>query len=300
MPALIDRVGAYRGTITEGGVTTTKNGFPQYAARFHATQRYVDEKGEMEHFGLTEPGWVDWSEYDQEMVGYLVLFGEDKNNPGQHKPIFHFEALQRALGWDGASFASLATLDTSKSLVTFWVDENEYNGVTSLRVNGIDAGDAAPTRGLRALDSAGLKDLDARFAGSLVTKKAAPAKPASAAKPAAAKPAYTPPGKEATAKPAATAPATTAAPAAKKPGKPPAKPAPVAEPAQDAPFEGGEMTKDDAWDHVITNRGTATEDAVAEAWLSQCDAVAPGVDEAKITNAQWGAIAAAVLTSLTK
>lgn len=320
MASQIDRTGAFRGYITEHGVGATKNGFPQFTGRFTATQRWVEAKEEMTAFGIDTPQWVDWSGYEQDMVGYLVLFGKDKNTQ-ELKPLFHLENLQKATGWDGSSFSALSGLDLSQKLVTFWVDENEYEGNVTLRINAIDDGEAAAIRTLRVLDGDGLKDLDARFGNMLAGKKtAAAAKPVSApakTTTAAGKPATPPkPGApSATAKPAATTPAavkpvapskptaaapTASKPAAKLPPKPPAaKPIAETEGDNDHPSEAASgMTMDAAWAHVMANKGTASDDDCAEKWIDASGAMAPGKEEADITAEEWAKIATATLTAL--
>lgn len=297
MPSAIDRVGCFRGRIKESGVGATKNGFPQFTLNVGATQRYVEDKAEMEALGLTEPGWVDWSGYEQDLTGYLVLID------GKGQPIFHMEGIQRALGWDGASFATLGSTDWSAKEFTFWVEENDYNGQVSLRIAAVDSIDAPPHRTLRKMDANELKDLDAKFAGMLAGKKAA-VKPASApAKaPASGKPApgKAPPGKPAPSPAAGAVPSTTASAPTSTPAPKtaPSKAPPAKAKAEAAPFAAG-MTKETAWNAVIEAKGEASDDAVAEAWVDAAGAVCPGNDdEDSFTPANWAAIAEAAKAKL--
>lgn len=291
MPSEIDRIGVFRGKPVETGVGQTRNGFPQFVARLAATQKYVEDAEEMTAFGLTEAGWVDWSSYEQEMVGYFVLIG------GAGTPLLNFEQVQKALGWDGGSFAALATGDYSAKEVLFRVEENEYNGVTSLKVSWIDEPNAPINPGLRALDAAGLTNLDAKFGSVLMaSKKSAPAaapakaaaKPPTAGKPAPGKavasaaPAKGPPAKPAATPPAASSPAKSASPSK----GPPKTAAPAAEAA---PFDEA-LDQNTAWAQVEAKRGKATDDQLAEAWLDASAAMAPGKDEDSMTAEEWGKI----------
>lgn len=298
MTTMIDRVGVYRGYVAEHGVGATKNNLPKWTGRLTATQRWVDEKDLMEHFGLTEPGWVDWSEYDQEITAYLVLFS---NKNDKLKPIWHYENLKKAFGWDGASFSALAGMDLSGKLVTYWVDENEYEGSVSLQVSNLEDGEADAVRSLRTLDAEGLKNLDNQFAQVLAGKKTA-AKAAPAAAPAKAPTAGKLPAKAVASAPSKAAPSPTmtaspaAAPAAKK-GPPKAPPKKAAEPA---PFETTSVPAMDmgkAWEYLLANKGIASDDDAVEAWQTAAGAVAPGKEQDAFTNEEWSQVATAAVAA---
>ncbi|KKL20796.1 hypothetical protein LCGC14_2451860, partial [marine sediment metagenome] len=154
----IDREGTFRGTPVEWAVSETKNKYPQFVVRLMATEKWVETAEEMEALGVTEPSWVPWAEYEQSMVGYLVLF----NNDG---PIFNYEQVQAALGWDGASFSGLSEANHLDTTVLFRVEENTYQDVTRLQIAWIDEKDASIERTLRALDPEKLKALDSRYVG---------------------------------------------------------------------------------------------------------------------------------------
>lgn len=298
MASEIDREGAWRGHFVESGVGTTKNGFPQFVGRLVADQRFVDSADEMKTFNLTEPGWVDWSGYEQDILAKLVLFGKDKTT-GEPKEIFHTESLRNAFGWDGASFASLATTNWSDKPVTFWTNWNEYEGKTSLQVSGIDVGDASPNRSMRTLDADGLKDLDSRFGSLLKASKpivvSAPAKGAVAGKPVVAPKPPTKPVVPAAASPTPTvaAPVSPTQPPKNAPSKAPPKTAPPKTPAADLLGDGEPtgMTYGAAWEYVLANKGDATDDACAEKWIDASNAVAPGKDESTMTETECKAVA---------
>jgi hypothetical protein len=279
----LDRVGVFRGDVVELAVgVTSKAGLPQAIVRLKATERYVEDPTEMAHFKLTEPSWVDWSGYGQETVGYFVLINTD----GREN--FNFAALQRAVGWDGASFAGLAAIPAGKN-VLFRMEENTYEGNTTIRPNSIDSADADIHVGLRKMDADGLRNLDAKFASTLAAgKKTAPV---AAAKPPAkgSAPAGKPTAAAANGKP----PAKPASPVSSKgpvssPSKGPPKAAPKATPA-------AEMDQAAAWDAVEKGSPGATDDARAEAWLEAAGEVCPMREEATFTGAEWAAISANAL-----
>jgi hypothetical protein len=289
MGQLIDRVGTFRGTILEHAVSTTKNGFPQFVVKVQATE-YYDEEGQ---------AWVPWSEYEAQITGFLVLFAE--------KVCLNHEQVQKAVGWDGVSYAGLNDLDLKGKVVLFRVEENTYEGKTNIQMRWIDSADADPTRTLKKLDPAALKGLDAKFA----VKKAAPAKapvkaptpppratpkPAADPTPAASEPATDGPSEQSTTPPVSepATPATSPTAPSGKPSEPPKPPArrgrpPKAKgPADGLPTVCG---KDDAWAKVVELKTDAcTDDMLGEAWVNAAEAVAPDIDEADITPDQWAVI----------
>lgn len=243
---LIDREGVFRFEIVEHGVSTGKNGFPAFVARLSAKEFY-DDSGQYTDDG--EPGWIDWSEYDQYITAYLVLFNNDK-------AIFHYEDLQAAIGWDGSSFADLADEQHVGKTIIAGIEENEYNGQVRLQVKWVDAPDADPERGsggIKTLDSNELSGLDAKFAGMMASNKPKPAaKPAKAA----AKKANPP-------KPKASAPPT--------------------------PKQSKGMTKEKAWEQVCSLIDTCGETEVTNAWLEAVETRINDTsrDEESFTNADW-------------
>jgi len=281
---LITRPGTFRGTPTQWGVTETANGNPQFVVELSALEYYAETADELSHFGITEPGWVDWSAYNESLTGYLVLF-TDKG------PLLNYEQLQKALGWDGSSFEALATSDWSTVSILFRVEENEYNGKVSMQVKWVDRHDADPVRQLRTLDAAALKGLDGKFAGRLTgRKKEAPARVA-------AVPAATPAKPAKPAKPTATAkPKPAAAPAAKGPPSVPAK-TDIAE-ELDAVLDG--CTKEAAWASVNQRCSAAGDDAIGAAWVEVALGIAEttGKDESDFTNEEWGQVRDDVIAQL--
>ena len=302
--AQIDRAGAFLATITEAAYGETKKGFPQFVAKFVATKRYVVEKSEMAALTppITEAGWVDWN-YGDEIIGYLVLF----NDTG---PLKNFEQIQLATGWSGADFQDLATLSGKSVLIR--VEENTWDGKTSLQVNWIDAPDASPDRSIKQADAPTIAAANSKWlAGRKAPPKptAAVAKPSVSASPAAAAATATTAATAAASPPSAHA-ATTAAPAAATPApatasaapstaktppgrKPKAKPDPT-------PASSAGCTLAEAWEAVSneTARGKVELTEVEDMWLTHLNVVAKDVPDDKVTPEQYAATRDAVLAEI--
>jgi hypothetical protein len=280
----VDRAGAFRFLPQEWGVGETNNGYPQFVVRLKAMEFY-DEDGSI---GGKPETWVPWGEYDQELTAYLVLYTKDAKT-GQWKELLNAGQIKKALGWDGASFAALANGNYANTLIMGRVEEHEYNGQTSLRVQWIDAADASPNRTMAKYDAEKLKGLDAKFAGVI---KPAPT-PASAPKSATPKGAPKgklgrPPKAASSPTPASPAPTSESKPVADAP-KPPVPSAPKTEtPGSD---DVTTCTKDQAWEAACTatSRDAAvTDDKLAEVWVEEVTKI--NADEAKITPIQWATI----------
>lgn len=252
-----DREGVFKCEIVEHTISQTKNkGLPQFVARVKALEMFIGDSDEFEAYGLTEPGWVDLSKFENldDMGGmlYLVLFKENG------EPIFHYEALQNAIGWDGGSFQSLASMDLSNTQVLVEVRENEWDGKVTIRPEIIASVNDDPTSiggggPLKALDDTALADLQAKFGASMVTAKPA-AKPKAASKP----------KSKSKSAPKTKAPAKTAP----KSGPPPVK-ADVASPPALPDF----ADTNSAWAYLVEQRGDVDEDALGEAWMTVGDSL---------------------------
>jgi len=270
----IDRPGTFRGTVVDHAVSATKNGFPQFVGHFQALEYFDEETGE----------WVDWAEYQAAITGYLVLFASGG-------PCLNAAQCQIAFGWDGKTYESLDAMKLSEKVVLFRVEEQEYKGTWTKQVTWVDDKDAPPTRSLKKLNPAALKDLDSKFklggGAKLATPASAPGKPATPkpakpSTPAPAKPAESP-EPQADPEPTATPPAAPATPK-RSPAKPKGKDkdTPKVEPC----------TKEEAWAKLCEFKlDECTDDMLSEAWLASIDAVAPDIaDDDKITPAQWGEV----------
>ncbi|KKM82212.1 hypothetical protein LCGC14_1321780 [marine sediment metagenome] len=112
MGKLIDREATFRTTsIVDGGVGQTSSGLPQLTLSLRADEIYdFDEKV-----------WVLWDDVEErEITAYLVLIGKKDNE------IFHCKSIEKALGWDGASLASLAAIEFQSVGIQFTIKENTY------------------------------------------------------------------------------------------------------------------------------------------------------------------------------
>lgn len=146
----------YRGSILDHGLSLTQNEYPQWIVALHAEEYYDEE----------EKIWVDWSDRDDtDITGYFVLAGRDQ------KEIFHCKNIEKAVGWDGQSWKSLAELDLNEIKVQFRVEEHTYEENTTLRVAAIDHYDAEPGRTVQKLDVSEVKALDAKYASFFRKRK---------------------------------------------------------------------------------------------------------------------------------
>jgi len=285
MSTPINRPGTYRGRASEVAVNTTKNGFPQLVIRFEADE-YYDENAE---FG-EQPDWVNWTEYEADLVVYFVLFGEKGK-------CLNFEQVQKAFNWDGTSFSSLDQGDWGDTAFQVRIESEEYDGVVRLKGKWIDAYDASPgAQGLKKLDTPALAALDAQFAGQMAGKKVTPKKAPKG------KPVVPPKAK----------------PKSKSKPKPKVKQEdPVVE--QDTPSDPKPQpevphratrskdkekewpsfcSRDVAWQKVCELKmASVTDDELSAAWLGSIDSVTgdPDIDVDDITEKQWAAIRDKVL-----
>jgi hypothetical protein len=272
----IDRAGTFRGVIKESGVDSTKNGFPRWQIKVAATHYWVEDN--FEAYGLTEPDWVDWSAYEQEAYGGLVLF----NDKG---PIFNFENIQKAVGWDGASFSTLANGQYNGTEVLFRMQDNDpaYADKNPFQLSTIEHKDSSPTRELTSLDPAKLKALEQRFAQFMQPAKVAPAKAPAKANP-------TPTASAVAATPA-PAPMPKAAAVSAPSSGPPKAPPPKA--ASEAPFNtsplDGVTDQDSGWGVLLENKGAVTDTKLAESWLEVLEAVTTelGKAEGDLDASEW-------------
>jgi hypothetical protein len=282
---IVDRTGTFRGNIVDTGVSETKNGFPQFVGRFKATEFY-DEAAQ---------AWVPWAEYEQEIIGYLVLYTKDKKVEGKWVELMNAAQLKKALGWDGTSFETLQNTDWSQKLVMFRVDNDDYNGNISLKVNWVDAADANPTRQLQKYDTAKLKALDQQFAGILGTKA-----PVAASAPAAAPTGAVVPPKRGPGRPKSSpAAAPTAAPAPAPATAPPTAPtAPSSPPPAAAQAVSKPCTKTEAWEAVYAypaRKAEVTDEKLGQLWLDEVAKI--GKTEDTMTPEDWGKVRDATVTA---
>lgn len=145
--------GTFRGHILSSAVGLTRNEYPQLLMELPAEELY--EKND--DGGL----WAPHEDPEETIYAYLVLV--DKTGAMTKNA----EQVQAALGWSGKSFAELNDTDYSEMAIQFRVEENTYNGNTSLQVSWIDKYDADPGRGVSKLDKAAIKNLNAKHGAAL-------------------------------------------------------------------------------------------------------------------------------------
>jgi|GEM_PF-1801199 len=323
----IDTMGNYRGEILESGLgVTQKSGFPQWVARLKALEKWVDSKSEMEHFKLSEPAWVDWSSFEEEILCYMVLF-KSAEEFTKETSLLNYEQLQAATGWDGTEFDSLMTFAGKK--ISFRVEDHEYEGKTSMQVSWIDTWDADPVRKLRTLDTAEVAALSKRLkitkAPAAAAAKAAPAKPGKPATSAAEPPATTAPAADAPSGSTASAapskspaspspeskkPSATSSPDSSSPSTPASKsksppkkqtpppPPPAKEESADTSELPRETTQIDAWNFICEHKGDNEDGAVSDAWLAACGEIGGNRDEKDFTGADWAKVRDVVIKDL--
>jgi hypothetical protein len=311
----IDRSGVFIFKIVESGAgLTKKSGYPQWIARLAAMKKWVDQPSELEHFQMTEPGYVDWSSFNEDIIAFMVLF-KDADSFTPESKLLNYEQIQVATGWDG-TFESIPSLVGKE--IQGRVEENTFDGKTSLQVNWVDAVDAPAERQLKVLPTDQLAELGRK----LKMGPKATAKPAAAAAPASK--VVTKPGKSASptsavaatpaasasatvAAPSVAAPATSAAPAGAEPvakvAAPPkkAKTPPPPPAAVEESTEKGlpkECTRDEAWEHVCLNKGQNEDTVVQDAWIDATNEVGGDRDEDTFTPGDWAKVRNIVLKDI--
>lgn len=336
MSTKIETIGTYLGTIAESAVGLTKGGKPQWVAKLAATKKYVESKEEIAHFQKQQgpdgqplladgnPGYVDWTSFDEDMIAYLMLYNSaDEISP--QTEMKNAEQLHVATGWMRPDFASIAGPPVLGAEILFRVQEKKahttpegktFGGDGTLEVSWIDHKDAAPERTLKSLDPTGIAGLMAKVSG-YSTQSSSP-KPVAAkpmTKPALTKPSTSPTtatvASSAASQPTATAPVASApsapaaapAPAAPKarktkaPTPPPPAAVPLAPPQ--AAVDGGppaDTTMEGAWEYVCLNKGEKEDSVLEDHWLKTIGEV--GNDPGAFTGAQWAKVRDTVMSKL--
>jgi len=150
--SLVNRTGTFRFRLISTGVSQSSGGYPQFQMALVAK----------EYWDRDEEVWVDWSQYEEnEIIAYLVLCGS------KGKATLNCKQLQKALGWSGESFTELNETDYSETIIQGRVEENTYEGNTSLQIAWIDHTNAQPGRAVQKLDADEIKKLDVKYAAAL-------------------------------------------------------------------------------------------------------------------------------------
>jgi len=165
------QTGTFMVTASAWGMSLTQNSeLPQFVFQANLLAIWDEEKKE----------WSDYSDFEESQMAYLCLYGK------KGQVLKNAEQVMKVFGWDGQSFAALASGDYSELQFQVRIEDNdpEYADNNPFQVAWIDVADATPGRSLAVLDAAGLADLDRKFAAKL-KKTSGPASP----KPASPKPA---------------------------------------------------------------------------------------------------------------
>lgn len=271
----LDRIGTFQGTVVSSGVSTTKNGYPQWVAILKANKLYVEDAATMQHYGITEAGYVDYPE--ETITGFFVLFGKDGE-------LMNYQKVQDATGWDGTAFDTIPGIAEGKT-VMFRVEEDTYEGKTSNKVKWIDAADASPNRTVKNLDAAELKSLTAKF----ITKKAKVVAAKAPTSTAATVQAVTP-------APAKTEPAAPVA-APKKTTKksPPSLVSRITSAISGSVVLPETSTKLDAWNKVNEYKGDIDDAAITDAWVTACGEIGGDRTEDQFAETDWASVRDAVI-----
>ena len=270
MGKLIDREATFRTkNIVDGGMGETSTGLPQLVLSLRADEIYdFDEKC-----------WVPWDDVEErEITAFLVLVGKKDNE------IFHCKAIEKALGWDGAGFSSLAAIDFLAAGIQFTTKENIWEDKVSIQVAGIDHYDAEPGRTVNKLDAAEVKGLDAKYA-SFFRKRTGEKKPkpVGAPKVPAKKPTVPPKKEEPTSLTSVSGRAGDDVP----PVAPPK--APVKKPKKAK--KGTGCTQTEAWVAAKKAKYEAISDEkLIEVWLAAVETLAPDGDEDKMSPELWAQV----------
>lgn len=268
MSTKIENPGVYRGKIQSAGMGLSKNGYPQWAVSLLTTEKYISSPAEMEHFQITEPAWIDWSEFDEFIPAYLILYippTEDEPLTKDNALLFNCEQIQRAVGWDGGLFTSLNDDTHTGKTILFSAEPNTYNGETNIQVKWIDHMDASPSRDMPKLPDDKLAALNARLpAASPVHAK--PSKPIAAV-------------------------ATKKIKATKKKAVKKTPPTAISETT-----EGCTMAE--AWQYLIDHKGELSEDDFTQPWIDATDRIGPNLTDDDFTGAQWIKVRDSVVKAL--
>lgn len=295
-------LGCFRGKILDGGVSTSTNGYPQLVLKVTADEMYDEAKKE----------WAEWEEFDwpvaeandRTIVAYLILFGEKGAT-------FSCDQVKKITGWEGDSFAALQALDLTGVKIQWRNEENTYDGDTKVQVAWVDTYDAAPGGSIRKLDAKDITALDTKFAKFLKTENkpqsAGSGRGASKLSPADVAGPEEKPKRGGRGRGKKKKEDTAEVPAATNPDTPPTttgteSPAEVAEatepPAgtEDLFKNNGPCTKKEAWADVTSKKPEALSlDKLGAIWLETIDVVAPGKQQADLTDDNWSAVRAGVM-----
>lgn len=250
---LPNREGRFKAMIGDHGVAETG---PNNLATFVCQYKPIAE--------LINGEWVDVDE-DFELSGYHFLEKRD----GSINQVT-IDSLKRAFGWDGRDPFWLQDADMSGLVVQVKLGFESYEGKQRIKVQFVDAEDAAP-RDVPKADDSSRRSINTRLGAKF--RALAGGSPAAAPKPTAARP-TSPAPPAPTTRPAATAGSTVNAPAN----------GPGSEPEQ--------ATMEQAWaeftKHCLDRDGKPLNQEQTEAeWFAVLGQLFPGKQPAELSPADW-------------
>ena len=155
---LINQTGYFKGHILDGALGQSTGGFPQEVLALKATEVYDNENQE----------YLPVDDEHDEITAYLILISsKDKETKSAQQ-------LKKIIDWDGASFVDLHGMDLADIPLSFRVEENTYEGNTTLQVQWVAEPDATPGRTVSKITKEDAQALQARYAGILAVNKTAP------------------------------------------------------------------------------------------------------------------------------
>ena len=150
----IDREGTFQAwpTSHEVGETGAPKCYPQFVVQFQIVGEYDFETSE----------YNDVSAEGLESRGYFCLTGKD------HKILMGADQVHDAFGWNG-SIAELQAADYGETPVVIVIEEDEYNGKTSLKIQSLHNADVDPKNigGIKALAPERVSKIDAMHSATL-------------------------------------------------------------------------------------------------------------------------------------
>jgi hypothetical protein len=174
------RKGTFLATPTEWAVNNSKNNLPQFVCKFGLDAEH--DKGDGQYY--------DCAAELLEVTGYFNLIYNDRDSGQAVRNEINIKQLEAALGWTDRNMQTLNDSDWSHTQVQLVLEEDEYNGKTSIKVKYLNNKDYQGGGGIDKADPESLKKMSQAFGALLKAGNAPAARPVSnpARKPAAAAP----------------------------------------------------------------------------------------------------------------
>lgn len=160
MSMVLKTTGEYRGPIFDYALIEKKNDKGEFnglslSIKISASEVWMTPEG------ATAPTWLDCSSWDAHGEGYIVLISKaGKVNENQ------INRLIKYTNWDG-DFQSMADHAWEPRPVRFDIQQNEYNGEVSYRINWINAFDSEPGGAGGNVDADRAKALNSQYGAAI-------------------------------------------------------------------------------------------------------------------------------------